>query len=232
MAAKMPEQYDMVIVGAGPVGLMLAACLLRLGPYKIKHIDNRTEATQIGRADGIQARTIDVLHNMGLKRPIMAYNPGRIYEVAFWNSDGKVIQRTGTSKSYPDYIDTRYPFTTILHQGRIEKVFLDDLRIRGLEIQRPWTIRGFLSDAEENPEYPIEVDLTPLDREDRTGIVRTKYLFGADGAKSVLRDMLNVNMAYKDPTLHVWSVIDGVVKSDFPDMQVCRLDSKLLQAIS
>jgi 2-polyprenyl-6-methoxyphenol hydroxylase-like FAD-dependent oxidoreductase len=53
-----------------------------------------------------------------------------------------------------------------------------------------------------------------------TETVRAKYLFGADGAHSGVRDLLKIPMIYKDPTVHVWSVIDGVVKSDFPDMQV------------
>lgn len=75
--------YDIVIVGAGPIGLMLSACLSRLGSYKIKHIDNRAEPTPIGRADGIQARTLDVLQSIGLKRPIWALDPGLIYDVAF-----------------------------------------------------------------------------------------------------------------------------------------------------
>lgn len=231
----MTESYDIVVVGAGPVGLMLSACLLRLGPYKIKHIDQRPGPTEIGRADGIQARTLDVLQNLGLKRAIMSCNPGRIYEVAFWDAskDGTGIQRTGTSESYPEYIDTRYPFSTILHQGRIEKIFLDDLKERGLEIERSWTIAGFRKDpCGEQSDHPLVVDLVSVDgRESST--VRTKYLFGADGARSRVRDLLRVPILSKDPTMHVWSVIDGVVKSDFPDIQVhihpsCKVDTRVL----
>lgn len=216
----MPEEYDVVIVGAGPVGLMLSLCLARLGPYKIKHVDNRAEPTTIGRADGIQARTLDVLNTMGLKRPIWAYNPGLIYEVAFWGAteDRKSIKRTSTSKSYPDHIDTRYPFTTILHQGRIEGVFLEDLRSRGVEVQRPWTISAARYRGP-GSEYPVDVDLVSIDGSAKE-TVRAKYLFGADGARSAVRNLLKIPMIYKDPTVHVWSVIDGVVKSDFPDMQV------------
>ena len=224
----MPKKYDVVIVGAGPVGLMFSACLARLGSYKIKHIDNRAEPTAIGRADGIQARTLDVLENMGLKRPIWAFRPGLIYEVAFWGAtpDGQGVRRIGTTKSYPDHVDTRYPFTTALHQGRIEGVFLDDLRSRGVEVQRPWTIRAATSRGP-GVEYPIDVELANVDG---TAVekVQTKYLFGADGAHSVVRNLLHIPMIYKDPTVHVWSVIDGVVKTDFPDIQVTFLRFLLL----
>lgn len=156
----MPEKYDIVVVGAGPVGLMLSACVARLGPYIIKHIDNRPEPTSIGRADGIQARTLDVLENIGLKQQIQAFNPGLIYEIAFWGATpgGTNIQRTGTTKSYPDYIDTRHPYSTILHQGRIEGIFLQDLRQRGIEVQRPWTIKECRYDGEEAV-YPVYVGL-------------------------------------------------------------------------
>ncbi|CAG7921089.1 unnamed protein product [Penicillium olsonii] len=222
----MLETYDVVIVGAGPVGLMLSACLARLGPYKIKHIDNRAEPTSIGRADGIQARTLDVLNTMGLKRPIWAYNPGLIYEVAFWGAtaDRKGIQRTGTSKSYPEHVDTRYPFTTILHQGRIENIFLEDLKSRGVEVQRPWTIRAakYLGAGHD---YPVGVELASIAGL-TTEMVRAKYLFGADGARSVVRELFNIQMIHKDPTVYVWGVIDGVVDSDFPDMQIkCNIRS-------
>lgn len=216
----MTEKYDVVVVGAGPVGLMFSACLARLGPYRIKHVDNRAEPTSIGRADGIQARTLDVLKSMGLKRPIWAYNPGLIYETVFWGAtpDGRGIQRTGTSKSYPEHVNTRYPFTTALHQGRIEGIFLDDLRSRGVEIQRPWTVSA-VNYRGPGIEYPIDVQLVSVDGS-AMETVQAKYLFGADGSRSAMRNLLKIPMVYKDPTMHVWSVIDGVVKSDFPDMQV------------
>ena len=216
----MSERYDIVIVGAGPTGLMLAASIVRMGPYKIKLIDGRAERTKIGKADGIQARSLDILRNMGLKRDFMAYDPGRIYEVAFWNPspEGKGIHRADTWKSYPSFIDTRYPFTTILHQGRIERIFLDDLRKHGVHVDRPRTISGFTNDGQDM-DYPIEVHLTSSHDLGIT-IVRTKYLFGAEGARSPIRQELGIEMVRKDRYLHVWSVVDGTVKTDFPDIQV------------
>lgn len=219
----MSEEYDIVIVGAGPTGLMLAASITRMGSYKIKIIDNRPQRTEIGRADGIQARSLDILRNMGLKRQFMAYDPGRIYEVAFWNASGKKeggIRRSGTWKSYPDFIDTRYPFTTILHQGRIEKIFLDDLAKNNILVDRPWTITSFKNDGEDAT-YPIEVHLHHVNGELKSAM-RTKYLFGADGARSFVRKQLGIKMIHKDPIVHVWSVIDGVVRTNFPDIQVSQ----------
>lgn len=225
MAAQ-PEQqasepyYDIVIVGAGPVGLMLSTCLARWG-YKIKHIDNRPEPTPTGRADGIQPRSLDLLRNMGLKSAIMAHKPARVYEVAFWDPtrNGKGITRTGTWASCPSFIDARYPFTTLLHQGLIERVFIADLEKHDTQVQRPWTIKGFNVDEKTNPDYPIEVQLEHVDSTAQE-TVRAKYLFGGEGARSFIRDQLKIGIKHKDPITHVWGVMDGVVETDFPDIKV------------
>ncbi|KAK2730381.1 Phenol 2-monooxygenase 1 [Colletotrichum kahawae] len=219
--------YDVVIVGAGPVGLMLSTCLARWG-YKIKHIDNRAEPTPTGRADGIQPRSLDLLRNMGLKSAIMAHKPARVYEVAFWDppKNGTGIARTGTWASCPSFIDARYPFTTLLHQGHIERAFISDLNKNGTQIQRPWTITGFTSNEAENPEYPVEVRLEHVDGTAHE-TVRAKYLFGGEGARSFIRNQLQIGIKHKDPISHVWGVMDGVVKTDFPDIKMkCTIHSK------
>ncbi|KAK1985090.1 FAD binding domain-containing protein [Colletotrichum cereale] len=219
--------YDIVIVGAGPVGLMLSTILARWG-YKIKHIDNRAEPTPTGRADGIQPRSLDLLRNMGLKSAIMAHKPARVYEVAFWDppKSGSGIARTGTWASCPDFIDARYPFTTLLHQGLIERVFISDLNKNGVQIQRPWTITGFTSDEAKNPEYPVEVRLEHVDGTAQETL-RAKYLFGGEGARSFIRSQLQIGIKHKDPISHVWGVMDGVVKTDFPDIKMkCTIHSK------
>ncbi|KAI1353211.1 FAD binding domain-containing protein [Xylaria sp. FL0043] len=219
--------YDIVIVGAGPVGLMLSTCLARLG-YRIKHVDNRSEPTPTGRADGIQPRSLDLLRNMGLKSAIMKHKPARVYEVAFWDpgESGKGVVRTGTWASCPAFIDARYPFTTLLHQGLIERVFISDLEKNGVKIQRPWRITGFKSDEKENAEYPVEVSLEHIDGTSRE-TVRAKYLFGGEGARSFVREQLGIGITHKDPIAHVWGVMDGVVKTDFPDIRMkCTIHSE------
>jgi len=219
----MVEHYDIVIVGAGPVGLMLSTCLARWG-YKIKHIDNRPEPTPTGRADGIQPRSLDLLRNMGLKRKIMEHEPAKVYEVAFWDPAAKGIHRTGSWASCPKFIDARYPFTTLLHQGLIERVFISDIEKNGNTIQRPWTITGFKNTAED-PTYPVEVNLAHIDGT-KSETVRAKYLFSGEGARSFVRDQLKIGIKYKDPIAHVWGVMDGVVRTNFPDIKMkCTIHS-------
>ena len=214
------EHFDIVIVGAGPVGLLLSVCLARWG-YRIKHVDNREVPTITGRADGIQPRSLHLLRNMNLKRQIMAYQPAKVFEVAFWDplSGGKGIHRTGNWAACPKFIDARYPFTTLLHQGLIERVFIDDLHNNGTDVQRPWTITGFTNSGD-NETYPVEVSLKHMQKEEME-VVRAKYLFSAEGARSFIRDQLGVKIHHKDPISNVWAVMDGVVRTDFPDVKVC-----------
>jgi 2-polyprenyl-6-methoxyphenol hydroxylase-like FAD-dependent oxidoreductase len=212
------ENYDIVIVGAGPAGLLLSTCLARWG-YMIKHIDNRAEPTSTGRADGIQPRSLDLLRNMGLKRQIMAHEPARVYEVAFWDPHTeKGICRTGTWASCPKFIDARYPFTTLLHQGLIERVFIGELKKNNVEIQRPWRITDFKNDGLD-AEYPVEVTIEHVDGKCKE-IVRSKYLFSGEGARSFIREKLGIQIRHKDPIAHVWGVMDGVVRTNFPDIKV------------
>jgi len=215
------EKYDIVIVGAGPVGLLLAVCLTRWG-YKTKIIDNREVPTVTGRADGIQPRSLHLLRNMNLKRQIMAHEPAKVYEVAFWDplDGGKGIHRTGNWAACPKFIDARYPFTTLLHQGLIERVFIEDLHENGADVQRPWTITGFKHDDQDQT-YPVEVNLKHVQTEQKE-TVQARYLFSGEGARSFIRDQLGVKIHHKDPISNVWGVMDGVVRTDFPDVKVCQ----------
>jgi 2-polyprenyl-6-methoxyphenol hydroxylase-like FAD-dependent oxidoreductase len=213
------DQYDIAIVGAGPVGLLLSVFLARWG-YKIKHIDNRPTPTITGRADGIQPRSLDLLQNMKLKRHIMEHEPARVYEVAFWDpaKSGKGINRTGTWASCPKFLDSRHPFTTLLHQGLIERVFIRDLNANGMDVQRPWTITGFQNDGED-PKYPVRVEFEHVDTKEKES-VRAKYLFSGEGARSFVREELGIKMQHKDPIAHVWGVMDGGLRTNFPDIKV------------
>ncbi|CZT04764.1 related to phenol 2-monooxygenase [Rhynchosporium graminicola] len=197
-----PEFVDIVIVGAGPVSLALSLYLTRWG-YKVKHIDNRPEPTVTGRADGIQPRSLDILENLGLLPAIMAYKPAKVYEVAFWDPKAGTsdIERKGTWASCPSFVGAKHPFTTLLHQGMIEQVFISEIERWG----------GQLSHV----------------TEDKHQTLRARYLFSGQGARSSIRQDLGVPMLYKDPIAHVWAVMDGVVKTTFPDIKMkCTIHSE------
>lgn len=73
---------DVVVVGAGPAGLMLAANLVRFG-IKTTILDDRLDKTATGRADGLQPKTIETLRQMRLADPLLQRGV-RIYDICFW----------------------------------------------------------------------------------------------------------------------------------------------------
>jgi hypothetical protein len=60
-----PDKVDVLIIGAGPAGLMAANALSSFG-VTVRVIDKRPQSVLVGQADGIQPRTIEVLQSYGL----------------------------------------------------------------------------------------------------------------------------------------------------------------------
>lgn len=155
----------------------------------------------------------------------MAYDPARVYEVAFWDPGKDGIERSGTWPSCPSFLDARYPFTVLLHQGFIERVFIEDLARNGTRVDRPWTVTRFENDGKDS-DYPVSAELKNIDS-NVTEQVRTKYLFSGEGSRSFVRDQLGVHIQRKDPIAHVWGVMDGVVRTNFPDIKMkCTIHSE------
>jgi 2-polyprenyl-6-methoxyphenol hydroxylase-like FAD-dependent oxidoreductase len=87
-------------------------------------------------------------------------------------------------------------------------------------IERNCEIVGLEKDGGD-AEYPVWARLAHLEDGGREEIVKAKYLFAADGGKGFVRRHLGIQMIYKDPSIKVWGVVDGVFVTDYPDSQVC-----------
>ncbi|SGZ32377.1 BQ5605_C040g11865 [Microbotryum silenes-dioicae] len=262
-AASVPvpqEQYDVVIVGAGPAGLMAALCLTTYG-FQVLHIDDRSEPTTAGRADGLQPRTLEVLRNIG---SVKGKTPGkaglakrmiadgvRVYEVAFWDpTETEQLARTSRAPSCPEFIDVVDNYTLLLHQGLIENAFLDEIENRRAHLPsdkfvpaphggcfRPYLFETCSTDLEANSEYPVSCTMSHADTKEKY-TVRAKYLFGNDGARSLVRRAISggevgdgewqgkIRML-GDASEFIWGVMDVEIKTDFPDiMSKCLIHSK------
>lgn len=110
----------------------------------------------------------------------------------------------------------RFPHEVTLHQGRIERILEDDLRRyskRG--IQRNTKLVDVKIDEEGDGEFPV---LAELETEGTRRTVRTKYLVGADGARSLVRRCMGLKLEGESLD-HIWGVVDLVVDTDFPDIR-------------
>ena len=83
----------MVVIGAGPAGLMLAANLVRFG-IKTTILDDRADKTSTGRADGLQPKSIETLKQMRLADPLLKRGV-QIHDLCFW------VSTAVSSQSFP-----------------------------------------------------------------------------------------------------------------------------------
>ncbi|KAF2847605.1 FAD monooxygenase-like protein [Plenodomus tracheiphilus IPT5] len=205
---------DVLVVGAGPAGLMLADNLVRYG-IKTRIIDDRADRTATGRADGIQPKTIETLRQMRVAEPLLRKGV-KIYDVAFWKSTAETpLYRTSREIHYPPVVDLLDPHLLLVHQGMVEAVFEDDLRERGTVVTRNTAFVDF--------EY-TPMSIRPLTVNCRQEVhnakktYSTRYIIGCDGAHSKVRKCIPGATPVGLSTEAVWGVLDGVLDTDFPDI--------------
>lgn len=151
-----------------------------------------------------------------------------MWEVAFWNpSPSGGIERTS---HVPDVaVPARFPHEITIHQGRIERILLDDLARysqRGVE----YSSRLVSVDIDEDgdSDYPILMEIERINESEKDDPpaasattrrqVRAKHIVGCDGAHSAVRRCMKLNLI-GDQRDHIWGVVDLVVDTDFPDIR-------------
>lgn len=216
------ETCDVLVVGAGPAGLMLATLLTRFG-IDVKVIDDRPTKTTTGRADGLQPKTIETFKQLRIAEPVLRRGV-KIFDIAFWNSTRESsLRRTARQDHFPPIVDVLEPFILLVHQGMVESLFLDDMKERGVEVERNSSFES-CKITEDSP-YPVEASIADKAK-DTQRKVKAKYVVGCDGAHSMVRkSMPGVVMEGENSDAN-WGVLDGEVESDFPDLwSKCAISS-------
>jgi 2-polyprenyl-6-methoxyphenol hydroxylase-like FAD-dependent oxidoreductase len=170
---------EVLVVGAGPVGLTVGIELLRRGvPCRV--IDRLVEAPQYAKAVGVQPRTLEVWENLGLLRDALdAATPLR----------GQLVYANGEQVAQMDLAvppDVPYGFVT-LPQFVTERLLTDRLHQFGGHVERGVELVAFEPDSE-----GVTARLRAADGEQE---VRVGYLVGADGAHSRVRKGLGLDFA-------------------------------------
>ncbi|OAV99742.1 hypothetical protein PTTG_00482 [Puccinia triticina 1-1 BBBD Race 1] len=122
---EVPSDVDVLIIGAGPAGLMAAASLARYGIHNVRIVDKRGTKVFTGQADGLNPRSLEVFQALGMGARLFE-EVNQLGEICFWNpdSDGKI----GRTARIPDTIPGISPYQqSVVHQGRIERMFLDKI---------------------------------------------------------------------------------------------------------
>ncbi|KAJ7117712.1 FAD binding domain-containing protein [Mycena epipterygia] len=214
-------EVDVLVIGAGPAGLMCANALAKAG-VNVRVIDQRPSRVAAGQADGIQPRTVEVFQSYGLADRLLKEG-NQMHVAAFYNPGEHGIQLTDR---VPDVTapTARYPFEVTLHQGAIESIFLDSMKSMGVEVSRPMVPTQLELDPAKVGDptaHAARVVLTHLDPPEggpSTEVVRAKFVVGCDGAHSWVRKTFDIAMEGSQ-TEYVWGVVDMVPQTDFPDIR-------------
>ncbi|MCQ8188512.1 FAD-dependent monooxygenase [Streptomyces rugosispiralis] len=165
---------DVVVVGAGPVGLLLAA-ELRLVGVDVTVIERAAARSPHSKALTLHPRSLEVLAMRGLAEPFVRAG---------------VPVPTGHYGGLPvrldfSVLDTRFPYTLVLPQLRTERLLEERLRALGGEIRRRHRALEVRQDAD-----GAEVDVAGPDG---TYTLRTAWVVGCDGAGSAVRTSAGID---------------------------------------
>lgn len=190
---------DVVIVGAGPVGLM-CAYLGQLCGMKIVAIDKSDGPLQVGRADALNARTLQLLELVGLFDEL--YPLGKTCNTSSVWADGKFISRQ--SSWWEELEGCLHKHFLMLGQSHLEKLLDKKLKEVGNEIIRSTRV--------ESIEIKEEGCLTTLSNGEK---IQSRFIIGADGSHSFIREHFKIPFEIVRPQI-IWAVIDGIIDTDFP----------------
>jgi 2-polyprenyl-6-methoxyphenol hydroxylase-like FAD-dependent oxidoreductase len=193
------QSADIVIIGAGPVGLM-CAYLAELSGLNTVIIDQSEGPLQVGRADALNARTLQLLELAGLFDEL--YPLGKTCNTSSVWENGKFISRQ--SSWWDELEGCFHRHFLMIGQSYLEKILDDKLKKTRSAVRRATGVR--------NIEVAEDGCVTTLSNGDQ---VESHYVIGADGSHSFVRSHFNIPFEIIRPEI-TWAVIDGVIETDFP----------------
>ncbi|KAL3480808.1 FAD binding domain-containing protein [Aspergillus californicus] len=236
---------DVLIIGAGPSGLMAAVWMAQMG-VDTMIIDQKHNHTRCGRADGLESRTLEILDSFGLADKIWT-QANHTEEIALWGAgaDGRLQRQSITANSKPGW--SRFHEST-LSQGQVEEYLMQFVRARKhVEVRlqtTPTSLKIDDSMIDDYDAFPFRVNLenAPFNpkssfdgvatlngelseaQSDDSGyagmetVVEAKYILGCDGAHSWVRKQLGLKLEGETHD-DCWGVLDIIPLTDFPDIR-------------
>src|SRR5229473_943637 len=189
---SLPNEVDVLVIGCGPAGLTLAAQLAAFPDIKTQIVDQKSGPLLLGQADGIACRTMEMFEAFGFSERVLkeAYS---VDETTFWKpndtSKDKVV-RHGRIQDVEDGL-SEFPHV-ILNQARVHDFYLDVMRNSAARLEPDYSRRLMDLDIAPGGKYPVTARLERIDETHKGQVetVRARYVVGADGARSRVREAL------------------------------------------
>src|SRR3954451_9483339 len=215
---RLSEAVDVLIVGSGPAGTVLAAQLSTFPNISTRLIERRNGPLQVGQADGVACRTVEMFDAFGLSDKLIreAY---WVNETAFWRpppEDRSKIVRTGRVQDTADDL-SEFPHL-IVNQARLLQYMLDYMHKSPARLVPDYGLDFITLKVEQEGDHPVVVTLRNLEAGTETSI-RAKYVVGCDGARSLVRGAIGA-VPHGDFANHAWGVVDMLAVTDFPDVRL------------
>jgi 2-polyprenyl-6-methoxyphenol hydroxylase-like FAD-dependent oxidoreductase len=169
---------DVIVAGAGPAGLMLAA-ELRLHGVRVVVLERDVEPARHVRSLGLHVRSIEVMDQRGLLERFLAH--GRQYPLGGF---------AGISKPLPPRLDTAHPYILGIPQTVTDRLLAEHAAALGAEIRRGCELVGLAQD-----DQGVGVELADGAR------LRCSYLVGCDGGRSTVRKLLGIGFPGEPATV-------------------------------
>jgi 2-polyprenyl-6-methoxyphenol hydroxylase-like FAD-dependent oxidoreductase len=174
------EPTDVLIVGAGPTGLVLALWLNRMG-VRVRVVDKAAEPGTTSRALAVQARTLELYRQVGLADAVV--NRGRkMTAINLWRT-GKHVAHMVFGDMGADV--SPFPYALIYPQDEHERLLIDRLAEAGVQVERQTELVAF-----EETATGVRARLKRADG--RTDMCDAAYVAGCDGAHSAVREGLHI----------------------------------------
>lgn len=219
----LPAMVDVLIAGAGPAGLCLAAQLARVPQIRTLLVEPKLAPMEKGQADGISVRSMEMFQAFGFAEKVMR-EAVWINETTFWAPGGGAanadLARVARVQDVPDGI-SEMPHV-LVNQARVHDIFLDLMRHSPTRLEPDYGLKVLdLSVDPTAAEYPVTVTLqhTAPGHEGQTTQVRANYVIGCDGARSSVRSAIGGTL-HGDAAHQAWGVMDVLAVTDFPDWRM------------
>ncbi|WP_251094258.1 FAD-dependent oxidoreductase [Streptomyces sp. Caat 7-52] len=209
------EPIEVLVVGAGPVGLTTAYELTRRG-VRVRLVDAAAGPAATSRAIATHPRTLETYDQIGLLDAVLA-RARRITAFTLFQNGRRLARLDADYSASP----TRFPFTVTIEQVATEEVLREALA--GLGVHVEWGVR--LENFGQDPEG---VTATLRTADGGTEAVRVPWLVGTDGGHSTVRKVLGLPLVGESN--ETWLLADAAVDTELPpnSIYLIRVDGGTL----